>query len=107
MLLRIQGILMSLAGHTTGEIADQLKAHRSTARLGYRSGRRSGLSGGDRDRVCDIFRASKNAPLLKRNGRVVVLAYLSRIKSSSSNSRNSFRRRDTTGPLRHAIHTRS
>ena len=31
MMLRIQGILMSLDAHTTGEIADHLKAHRSTA----------------------------------------------------------------------------
>ena len=33
MVLRIQGILMSLAGHTTGEIADHLKVHRSTVPL--------------------------------------------------------------------------
>jgi len=28
LLLRVQGILMSLDGHTTGDIAHQLKAHR-------------------------------------------------------------------------------
>src|ERR1019366_4168466 len=33
VVLRIQGILMSLAGHTTGEIADHLKVHRSTIPL--------------------------------------------------------------------------
>jgi DNA-binding MarR family transcriptional regulator len=33
MTLRIQGILMSLDGHTTGEIADHLKLHRSTVPL--------------------------------------------------------------------------
>jgi hypothetical protein len=29
MLLRIQGILMGLTGHTTGETADQLKVRRT------------------------------------------------------------------------------
>ncbi len=33
MVLRIQGILMSLDGHTTGEIANHLKVHRSTVPL--------------------------------------------------------------------------
>ena len=33
VVLRVQGILMSLAGHTTGEIADHLKVHRSTVPL--------------------------------------------------------------------------
>jgi hypothetical protein len=30
LVLRIQGILMSLEGHTTGEISQQLRVHRST-----------------------------------------------------------------------------
>src|SRR3954471_16186251 len=70
VVLRVQGILMSLAGHTTGEIADQLKVHRSTVPLwidqwnrygkeglleGHRSGRPSGLSRGERERLCDIL----------------------------------------------------
>jgi len=70
VVLRIQGILMSLAGHTTGEIADHLKVHRSTVPLwidqwnrygkeglleGYRSGRPTGLSREDRDRLGDIL----------------------------------------------------
>jgi hypothetical protein len=33
VVLRMEGILMSLAGHTTGEIADHLKLHRSTVPL--------------------------------------------------------------------------
>ena len=33
VVLRIQGIVMSLEGHTTGEIADTLKVHRSTVPL--------------------------------------------------------------------------
>lgn len=33
MMLRIQGILMSLDGHIAGEIADHLKVHRSTVPL--------------------------------------------------------------------------
>src|SRR3982750_2896244 len=59
VVLRVQGILMSLAGHTTGEIANHLKVHRSTVPLwldqwnrygqeglleGHRSGRPAGLS---------------------------------------------------------------
>jgi len=70
MLLRIQGILMSLDGHTTGEIADHLKVHRSTVPLwidqwnrhgkeglleGHRSGRPTALSQKDRERLCDIL----------------------------------------------------
>ena len=70
VVLRIQGILMSLAGHTTGEIADHLKVHRSTVPLwidqwnqhgkeglleGYRSGRPTALSREDRERLCDIL----------------------------------------------------
>ena len=42
MMLRIQGILMSLDGHTTGEIADHLKVHRSTVPLPFRYGSISG-----------------------------------------------------------------
>ena len=33
VVLRIQGILMSLEGHTTGEISHLLKVHRSTVPL--------------------------------------------------------------------------
>jgi hypothetical protein len=33
LVLRIQGILMSLEGHTTGEISHQLRVHRSTVPL--------------------------------------------------------------------------
>ena len=70
VVLRIQGILMSWAGHTTGEIADHLKVHRSTVALwidqwnqhgkeglleGYRSGRPTALSREDRERLCDIL----------------------------------------------------
>jgi transposase len=70
VLLRIQGILMSLDGHTTGEIADHLKVHRSTVPLwidqwnrygkeglleGHRSGRPTALSREDRERLCDIL----------------------------------------------------
>ena len=70
VVLRIQGILMSLEGHTTGEIADLLKVHRSTVPLwidqwnrygkeglweGHRSGRPSSLSADDREKLCDIL----------------------------------------------------
>jgi transposase len=70
MMLRIQGILMSLDGHTTGEIADHFKVHRSTVPLwidqwnqfgkeglleGHRSGRPADLSREDRERLCDIL----------------------------------------------------
>ena len=70
MLLRIQGILMSLDGHTTGEIADHLRVHRSTVPLwidlwnrygkeglleGHRCGRPTALSHADRERLCDII----------------------------------------------------
>ena len=69
-LLRIQGILMSLDGHTASEIADHLKVHRSTVPLwidqwnrygkeglleGHRSGRPTALSEEDRERLCDIL----------------------------------------------------
>jgi len=70
VVLRLQGILMSLEGHTTGEIAGHLKVHRSTVPLwidqwnrhgkeglweGHRSGRPSGLSSEDREKLCDIL----------------------------------------------------
>jgi transposase len=70
VVVRIQGILMSLEGHTTGEIADHLKVHRSTVPLwidqwnqygkeglleGHRSGRPTGLRREDRERLCDIL----------------------------------------------------
>ena len=70
VVLRVQGILMSLAGHTTGEIANHLKVHRSTVPLwidqwnrygpeglweGYRSGRPAGLSREERERLCDLL----------------------------------------------------
>jgi len=70
VLLRIQGILMSLEGHTTGEIARDLKVHRSTVPLwieqwndhreeglweGHRSGRPCGLTAKDREKLCDIL----------------------------------------------------
>ena len=70
VVLRIQGILMSLEGHTSGEIAAHLKVHRSTVSLwidqwnqhgqeglleGYRSGRPSRLSLAERERLCDIL----------------------------------------------------
>ena len=70
VVLRIQGILMSLTGHTTGEIADHLKVHRSTVPQwidqwnrygkeglleGHRSGRPTGLSREDREKLCDVL----------------------------------------------------
>ena len=70
VVLRIQGILMSLEGHTTGEIANHLKVHRSTVPLwidhwnrfgekglweGHRSGRRRGLKPKEREQLCDIL----------------------------------------------------
>ena len=70
MLLRIQGLLMSLDGHTTGEIADHLKVHRSTVPLwidqwnrygkeglleGHRSGRPTALSQEDQERLCNLL----------------------------------------------------
>jgi hypothetical protein len=65
MMVRIPGILMSLDGHTTGEIADHLKVHRSTVplwidqwnrygKVGLLEGRRSGFGaqpGGSREAV--------------------------------------------------------
>lgn len=70
LVLRIQGILMSLDGHTTGEIAQHLKVHRSTVPLwiehwnrygeeglweGQRSGRPAGLDEDQRQRLRDIL----------------------------------------------------
>lgn len=70
VVLRIQGILMSLEGYTTGEISNSLKVHRSTVPLwiehgnrygpeglweGHRSGRPSGLSAQEREKLCDIL----------------------------------------------------
>ena len=70
VVLRIQGILMSLDGQTTGEIANHLKVHRSTVPLwidhwnghgqkglweGHRSGRPRGLSPEERATLCDIL----------------------------------------------------
>ena len=70
VVLRIQGIVMSLEGHTTGEIASHLKVHRSTVPLwiehwnrhgqqglweGQRSGRPRGLSPEEREKLCDIL----------------------------------------------------
>jgi transposase len=70
VVLRIQGILMSLDGLTTSQIADRLKVHRSTVPLwiehwnehgeeglweGQRSGRPSEVDESMRQRVCDIL----------------------------------------------------
>lgn len=70
VMLRIQGILMSLDGSTTGEIAQRLKIHRSTVPQwiaqwnqhgegglweGHRSGRPCRLEGKDRQKLCDIL----------------------------------------------------
>ena len=69
-MLRIQGILMSLEGQTTGEIANHLKVHRSTVPFwidhwnhygqkglweGHRSGRPRGLNSRQRQQLCDIL----------------------------------------------------
>jgi transposase len=68
--LRIQGILLSLDGHTTGEIACRLRVHRSTVPLwidhwnqhgelglwgGHRRGRPCGLAPVERQKLADIF----------------------------------------------------
>jgi transposase len=70
VVLRIQGIVMSLEGRTTSQIADTLKVHRSTVPLwvdhwnqygeeglweGQRPGRPSGLQPEERQRLCDIL----------------------------------------------------
>ena len=76
IVLRIQGILMSLDGHTAGEIAHHLKVHRSTVPLWidqwnrygqkglweeHRSGRPSGLSPEEREKLCDILDSGPTA----------------------------------------------
>jgi len=70
LMLRIQGIVMSLEGRTAGEIANDLKVHRSTVPLwidhwnrfgeeglweGHRSGRPCVLSAEDQERLRDIL----------------------------------------------------
>ena len=70
LLLRVQGILMSLDGHTGSQIAHQLKVHRSTVSLwiehwntrreeglweGQHSGRPAGLMETQRQKLCDIL----------------------------------------------------
>ena len=70
VLLRVQGILMSLEGHSTGDIAHHLKVHRSTVPLwiehwnsygeeglweGQRSGRPAGLNEKRRQELRDIL----------------------------------------------------
>jgi transposase len=70
LLLRVQGILMSLDGHPASQIARQLKVHRSTVPLwiehwnahgeeglweGQRSGRPAGLVETQRQRLCDLL----------------------------------------------------
>lgn len=70
LLLRVQGILMSLEGHTTSEIAPHLKVHRSSVPLwiehwnvygeeglweGHRSGRPARLTLRQRQTLADIL----------------------------------------------------
>jgi transposase len=70
IVLRVQGIMMSLDGLTTGEIANRLKVHRSTVPLwiehwnehgeeglweGQRSGRPAEIDKSMRQRICDIL----------------------------------------------------
>src|SRR5215831_790592 len=70
LLLRVQGILMSLEGYTTSDIAGRLKVHRSTVPLwiehwntygeeglweGQRSGRPTGLDETQRQALRDIL----------------------------------------------------
>ena len=70
VVLRIQGILMSLEGHTAGDIARTLKVHRSTVPLwidhwnhygeeglweGQRSGRPAELDPRQREQLADIL----------------------------------------------------
>jgi transposase len=70
LLLRVQGIVMSLEGHTVTDIAHQLKVHRSTVPLwiehwnrhgeeglweGQRSGRPAGLNESQRQKLRDIL----------------------------------------------------
>ena len=70
VVLRIQGILMSLDGYSTGEIARRLRVHRSGVPVwirhwnehgeqglweGYRSGRPSELNPSQREQLADIL----------------------------------------------------
>lgn len=70
VVLRIQGVLMSLDGLSTGEISQRLKIHRSTVPTwiahwnqygeeglweGHRSGRPPELTAHDREKLCDIL----------------------------------------------------
>lgn len=70
LLLRVQGILMSLEGHTTADISHALKVHRTTVPLwiehwnrygeeglweGQRSGRPVGLTESQRQKLRDIL----------------------------------------------------
>jgi transposase len=70
VILRIQGIMMSLEGHSTSMIANLLKVHRSTIPLwidhwnrhgasglyeGHRSGRPRDLSLKEQEKLCDIL----------------------------------------------------
>jgi hypothetical protein len=55
VVLRIQGILMSLEGGTAGEISNHLKVHRSTVP------RPRGLSPEDREKLCDILDSGPTA----------------------------------------------
>ena len=70
LLLRVQGILLSLDGYTTGDIAHQLKVHRNTVPLwiehwnrygeeglweGHRCGRPAGLTESQRQELADIL----------------------------------------------------
>ena len=81
MVLRVQGILMSLDGQTRGEIANHLKVHRSTVPLwidhwnrhgqkglweGHRSGRPRGLSPEERETLCDILDSVRRLTIWKQ-----------------------------------------
>ena len=70
VVLRIQGIVMSLEGATASQVAQQLKVHRSTVPLwiehwneygeeglweGHRSGRPKRMDESLRERICDIL----------------------------------------------------
>lgn len=70
VVLRIQGILLSLEGHSTGEISRLLKVHRSTVPVwignwniygeeglweGHRPGRPRRLDERQREKLCDIL----------------------------------------------------
>jgi putative transposase len=76
VVLRIQGILMSLEGVTAGEISNYLKVHRSTVPLwidhwnrhgqkglweGHRSGRPRGLRPEEREKLCAILDSGPTA----------------------------------------------